>query len=64
MGASKMVQWEKVLATKPDSVSSIPWTHMVEGRTDPHRVSSGLHMCMYHTLTCIPHTHMLKIRMI
>lgn len=31
LGASEMVQWRQVLATKPDDRSSIPGTHMVEG---------------------------------
>jgi hypothetical protein len=28
---SKMIQWPKVLATKPDNLSLIPRTYMVEG---------------------------------
>lgn len=33
LGASKMVQRVKVLATKLDNMSSIPRPHMVEGKT-------------------------------
>lgn len=29
LGASEMTQWLKVLATKPDDLSSIPEVHMV-----------------------------------
>lgn len=29
--ASDMVQWLKMLAAEPDSLSSIPGTHVVEG---------------------------------
>lgn len=30
-GASKMVPWVKVLATKPDDLSSVPGTLLIEG---------------------------------
>jgi len=31
--SGEKAQWVKVLATKPDDLSSIPGTHMVEGET-------------------------------
>jgi hypothetical protein len=38
-----MAKWIKVFATKPpDDLRWIPRTHMVEGDTDSHRLSSGL----------------------
>lgn len=30
-GSGKMAQWVKILAAKPDNLSSIPGTHVVEG---------------------------------
>lgn len=48
--AGKMAQWVMVFATKPDDVSSIPGTPVVE-KTDSCMFSSGLHMGT-HTLTC------------
>lgn len=50
-GANKMVQWVKVLATKPDDLGPIPRVH---GREDFHnsfhnKSSSNLHTC---TIAC------------
>jgi hypothetical protein len=30
---SKMAQWVKAFAEKPDSLNSMPMTHMVEGKS-------------------------------
>lgn len=38
-----MVQWVKTLANKPDDLSSVPGTHMVQETTHSH-VSSDLYM--------------------
>ena len=53
-----MAQWIKVFATKPDSLSSIPTPHLVEGEGDPCKLSSDLHVCPHacaHMHTCTPH---------
>lgn len=47
-----MDQYIKVLATKPDDLSSTPGcTHWKE-RTDSYKLSSGLHKC-----ATVTHTH-------
>jgi hypothetical protein len=40
-----MAQWIKVLASKPDYLSSIPRTHTVEEKVNAQKLSSGLHIC-------------------
>lgn len=42
--AGKMAQQGKVLAAKPDSMSSIPRIHKVEGENPLLQLSSDLHM--------------------
>lgn len=39
-----MTQSVKVLATKPDNPSLIPWTHLAEGETDSCKLSSHFPM--------------------
>lgn len=43
--ASEIAQWVKVLATKPDNLSSISSTYKVEGkeRTSSYKLYSDLH---------------------
>jgi hypothetical protein len=43
MEASKMAQWVKVLAAKPDYLSLLPRTQMVE-RIGSSKLTSDLHM--------------------
>jgi hypothetical protein len=43
-----MAQWVKLLAAKPNNLSSIPGTYMGE-RTNSFKLSSGLHL---YTVTC------------
>lgn len=49
----KVAQWVKALAAKPDNLSSIPGTLMVEGKTQLLKVFSDLQT---HTGTCT-HSH-------
>lgn len=42
---SELVGWVKGTATKSDDLTSIPGTHVVEGRTISFWLCSYLHMC-------------------
>lgn len=44
MGTSEMAQWVKVLATKPNKLSLVLRTHMVEGEKWSNKLSSNLNM--------------------
>lgn len=44
MKMSMKAQQEKAPATKPHHLSFIPRTHMIEGRTDSHKLFSNLHI--------------------
>jgi hypothetical protein len=47
-----MAQWEKVLAAKPDDLSSIPREHVVEGRNQlPQVVPLTSTSVLWHTHT-------------
>jgi hypothetical protein len=50
-----MVKWVKVIAIKPDNLSSSPKTLMVEG-TDSWKLSSDLHTHIVHNRTTHTHT--------
>jgi hypothetical protein len=62
-GAGKAGYQVTVHATKPDDMSLIPGTHMVNGRTSSGRLLSDFHMhgmCVHvhiHTLHTHTHTH-------
>lgn len=47
LGADRMGQWVEAPTSDPDDLSSTPRTHMVEERTNSHRFSPDLHMCVY-----------------
>jgi hypothetical protein len=49
-----MAQWVKVLATKPDDLSSIPGTHMTEEEKWLQKLSSDLYK---HIMRARTHTH-------
>lgn len=50
---------QQVSVAKPDDMSLIPGTHMMEGENGPQRLSSDLHM--YHGM-CVPtHTYIQQI---
>ena len=66
-----MAQQVKVLTIKPGDLSPIPWTHMIEGDGNSHKLSSDHHICAAHkkeekrgwkdgsvVLRSIPSTHM------
>lgn len=38
-----MVQWVEVIAAKPEDLSSIPRTHVVEGEKELQEVFCGMH---------------------
>lgn len=42
--AGELAQQESVLAAKPDDLSSIPGTHLVEARTDSQKCSLTWHI--------------------
>lgn len=44
MGTSEKAQWVKVLATKPNKLSLVLRTHMVEGEKWSNKLSSDLNM--------------------
>lgn len=57
-----MPQWVKTLATKPDDLSSVPWTQMEE--VNSYRLPFELYVCtclirvLTHLNTCmLSHTH-------
>ena len=54
LGATKRAQQLKVLAAKPDDLSSIPRTPVSGKRTDSFRLSSDLHTG---TKTCVTPRH-------
>lgn len=42
--AGEPAQWVRVPVAKEDNPGSVPRTHMVEGETGSHQLSSDLHM--------------------
>jgi hypothetical protein len=42
--AGELAQWVRVPAAKEDNPGSVPRTHMVEGETGSHHLSSDLYM--------------------
>lgn len=44
-GASAMAHWTKVLAAKPDDLSSVPGTHMEKGKNPLPKTVLNLPMC-------------------
>ena len=54
--AGERAQWVKGLAAKPDALSSVPGTHMVERQNRPQKIVSWyLYVCV-HASTC-EHTY-------
>lgn len=47
--SEKRILWVMAFAAKPDDVSSVPWTHTAEGKTDSCKLSYLPHM---HAHTC------------
>lgn len=47
----ELAQWVKVPAARPDDLSSVPRTHMVDGEKVPsdHHMSTMVHICAHTT---------------
>ena len=51
-----MAQWVKVLAPKPDNLSSIPETHMLEGDPELYKSWFGHKFCRMDCLRLLLHS--------